>query len=115
MRVRIGILGLAGILAIALGQMAGCGGSPDRTGQVTVRVAVWKANNPDAWKEALRIFHQSHPGIHVELEIGPNSSTQLHDLITQRLRNRDLSLDAFLMDVIWPPRVRCSGVGSRAG
>ncbi len=92
-----------GTLAATLSLLQGCGDSAERTGAVTLRVAVWKANNPEAWDEALRLFHEAHPGIRVELETGPNSSTQLHDLITQKLRNRDSSLDAFLMDVIWPP------------
>ncbi len=42
-------------------------------------------------------------------EIGPQSSTQLHDLLTQKLRNRDTRLDVFVMDVIWPAEFASAG------
>jgi multiple sugar transport system substrate-binding protein len=98
---------LAALLMLSVG-CAGDQGSSD-TGPVVLRVAVWKANNPAAWDQALQRFHALHPRIRVELDIGPNSSTQLHDLITQKLRNHDPSLDAFLMDVIWPPEFAAAG------
>jgi len=89
---------------------AGCvGDQRDAGAPIVLRVAVWKANNPEAWNEALARFHAAHPGIRVQLDIGPNSSTQLHDLITQKLRNRDASLDAFLMDVVWPAEFAAAG------
>ncbi len=87
----------------------GCGDRSEDPNTVTLRVAVWKANNPRAWSQALDRFHQTHPNIRVVLEVGPNSSTQLHDLITQKLRNRDSSLDAFLMDVVWPAEFAAAG------
>ena len=89
--------------------LVGCGGTPDRDRVIQLHVLVWKANNPHAWDEALRRFHAAHPGIRVVLEEGPNSSTQLHDLLAQKLRNRDTSLDAFLMDVVWPPEFAAAG------
>jgi multiple sugar transport system substrate-binding protein len=98
---------LGAVLLLALSP--GCGGEGTSAGPVTIHVAVWKANNPQAWEEALGRFHAAHPGIRAQLDIGPNSSNQLHDLITQKLRTRDASLDAFLMDVVWPPEFAAAG------
>jgi multiple sugar transport system substrate-binding protein len=49
------------------------------------------------------MFEEDNPDVRVELQTGPSSSTQLHDMLSQRLRNRDTSVDVFVMDVVWPP------------
>jgi multiple sugar transport system substrate-binding protein len=36
-------------------------------------------------------------------ELAPHSSTAYHDLLTQKLKNGDTSVDVFFMDVIWVP------------
>ena len=42
-------------------------------------------------------------------EVGPHSSTEFHDLVTQKLRNRDPQMDVFFMDVIWPAEFAAAG------
>ena len=71
---------------------------------ITLHFVTWKADHPQAWNDAIRRFEQTHPRIRVKREIAPHSSTAYHDLLTQKLRNRDVSLDLFFMDVIWPAK-----------
>jgi multiple sugar transport system substrate-binding protein len=42
-------------------------------------------------------------------EVGPHSSTEFHDLVTQKLKNRDSTMDVFFMDVIWPAEFAAAG------
>lgn len=76
---------------------------------VILHFVTWKADHPKAWDEAIRRFEQAHPTIQIEREIAPHSSTAYHDLLTQRLKNRDQSLDLFFMDVIWPSEFAAAG------
>jgi multiple sugar transport system substrate-binding protein len=87
----------------------GCGAGEEASGPTEIKLVVWKPNIPKAWDEALAQFHAAHPEIKIVREIGPHSSTQFHDLLTQKLRNRDPSVDAFLMDVIWTPEFAAAG------
>jgi multiple sugar transport system substrate-binding protein len=89
--------------------MWNCGGTDDGSGVTTVKLVVWKPNNPAAWDSALVLFHNAHPDIRIVREIGPHSSSQFHDLVAQKLRNRDASVDAFLMDVVWTPEFAAAG------
>jgi multiple sugar transport system substrate-binding protein len=95
----IGLLTAGWGVLLSIG--SGCGGAPEEGGPTTIRVVTWKPDYPHVWDSALVRFHRENPGIRVEREIGPQNSTQLHDLLTQKLRNHDQSVDAFLMDVIW--------------
>lgn len=74
-----------------------------------LRFVTWKADQPAAWDKAIQRFEQAYPHIRVELEIAPHSSTAYHDLLTQKLKNRDDSFDLFLMDVIWPAEFAAAG------
>ena len=76
---------------------------------ITLHFVTWKADHPRAWDEAIQRFEQTHPLIHIKREIAPHSSTAYHDLLTQKLRNRDVSLDLFFMDVIWPAEFAAAG------
>ena len=76
---------------------------------VTLHFVTWKADHPRAWDEAIQRFEQIHPLIHIKREIAPHSSTAYHDLLTQKLRNREVSLDLFFMDVIWPAEFAAAG------
>jgi multiple sugar transport system substrate-binding protein len=67
-----------------------------------LRFVTWKPEAPEVWNRAIADFEQQNPGVKVVSEVGPQSSTQLHDLLTQKLRNRDTRLDVFVMDVVWP-------------
>lgn len=93
----------------ALALLAGCAPDGEEPGVVTLRVVTWKPNDPTAWEEALRRFHEAYPDIRVEREVGPSSSTALHDLLAMKLRNRDPSVDVFLMDVVWPAELGRAG------
>ncbi len=100
------------LVSLLLGLLlAGCGGPAEEEsdGATELKIVIWKPDSPRSWDEALARFHASHPDIRVALEIGPNNSTQFHDLLTQKLRNREPSVDAFLMDVIWTPEFAQAG------
>ncbi|MHC4608022.1 MAG: ABC transporter substrate-binding protein [Planctomycetota bacterium] len=86
----------------------GCGGETEK-GVVDLTVVVWKADTPQGWEKPLADFHTAHPDIRVTLDIQPNNATILHDVLTQKLRNKDTSVDAFLMDVTWPPEFASAG------
>jgi multiple sugar transport system substrate-binding protein len=100
------------LVSLLLGlAFAGCGGpgEEEKAGVTELKIVIWKPDSPGSWDEALARFHASHPDIRVALEVGPNNSTQFHDLLTQKLRNREPSVDAFLMDVIWTPEFAQAG------
>lgn len=74
-----------------------------------LRFVTWKSEAPEVWRQAIADFERQNPGVKVVSEVGPQSSTQLHDLLTQKLRNRDPRLDVFVMDVIWPAEFASAG------
>jgi multiple sugar transport system substrate-binding protein len=74
-----------------------------------LRFVTWKSEAPQVWQQAISDFERQNPGVKVVSEVGPQSSTQLHDLLTQKLRNRDTRLDVFVMDVIWPAEFASAG------
>jgi len=78
-------------------------------GKVVLRFVTWKADHPQVWDEAIARFEQAHPSIRVVREIAPHSSTAYHDLLSQKLKNRDRSLDLYFMDVIWPSEFAAAG------
>lgn len=84
-------------------------GPPSTTPPTILHFVTWKADNPDVWDEAIAQFESAHPGILIEREIAPHSSTAYHDLLTQKLKNHDSSMDLFLMDVIWPAEFAAAG------
>jgi multiple sugar transport system substrate-binding protein len=61
------------------------------------------------WEQLIANFEAGHPGVKVVREVGPHSSTEFHDLVTQKLRNRDAEMDVFFMDVIWPAEFGAAG------
>jgi multiple sugar transport system substrate-binding protein len=74
-----------------------------------LRFVTWKSEVSEVWHQAIADFERQNPGVKVVSEIGPQSSTQLHDLLTQKLRNRDARLDVFVMDVVWPAEFASAG------
>lgn len=89
--------------------LAGAGGAAAADEQVTLRFVSWKPDHPQVWEEALARFTREHPHITVVREIAPHSSTAYHDLLTQKLKNRDATVDLFFMDVIWVPEFAAAG------
>ncbi|HHL40848.1 MAG TPA: ABC transporter substrate-binding protein [Deltaproteobacteria bacterium] len=86
---------------------AGCTEGED--GARLLRFVSWKPNQPEVWDEAIALFERENPGVRVVREIAPHSSTVYHDLLAQKLKNRDPSVDVFLMDVVWPHEFASAG------
>jgi multiple sugar transport system substrate-binding protein len=80
-----------------------------RAAETSLRFVTWKTEIPQAWDQAIADFEKENPGVKIVREIGPQSSTQIHDLITQKLKNRDTEMDLFVMDVIWPGEFASAG------
>ena len=76
---------------------------------VTLRFVSWKPDHQRVWDEAITQFTKAHPHISVLRELAPHSSTAYHDLLTQKLKNRDATVDVFFMDVIWVPEFAAAG------
>lgn len=74
-----------------------------------LRFVSWKPEKPEFWDQAIADFERENPGVKLSREMGPQSSTQLHDLITQKLKNHDSEMDVFVMDVIWPAEFASAG------
>jgi multiple sugar transport system substrate-binding protein len=74
-----------------------------------LRFVTWRSEAPEVWNRGIADFERQNPGVKVISEVGPQSSTQLHDLLTQKLKNRDPRLDVFVMDVIWPAEFATAG------
>ena len=77
--------------------------------ETTLRFVTWKWEAPQVFDQAIADFERENPGVRVRREIGPHSSTQFHDLLTQKLKNQDTALDVFFMDVIWPAEFASAG------
>ena len=75
----------------------------------TLRFVTWKADHPKVWDEAISRFEEAFPHIRIIREIAPHSSTAYHDLLAQKLKNKDASMDLFFMDVIWPAEFAAAG------
>jgi multiple sugar transport system substrate-binding protein len=75
----------------------------------TIVFLTWKPNQPEVWDSLIELFHQENPQIRVKVQVGPHSSTEYHAVVTQRLKNKDNSVDVFFMDVIWPPEFASAG------
>ena len=80
-----------------------------KEGKTVIRFVSWKPNQPKVWDEALERFSKTYPHIDVVRDIGPHSSTEYHDLLTQKLKNRDTTVDVFFIDVIWPSEFAAAG------
>lgn len=81
----------------------------ESTPPVTLRFVSWKPDHARVWDEVLADFSRAHPQILVARELAPHSSTAYHDLLTQKLKNRDATVDVFFIDVIWIPEFAVTG------
>ncbi len=77
--------------------------------ETTLRFVIWKSEAPKLWEDAMLEFEKRNPGVRLIREVGPHSSTQFHDLVTQKLKNRDREMDVFVMDVVWPAEFASAG------
>jgi multiple sugar transport system substrate-binding protein len=96
------------VVLLLIGSVLACSGERD-DGTVRVRFVTWKPNQPEVWNAAVGRFERTHPDIRIIRQVGPHSSTALHDLLTQKLKNRDRSVDVFFMDVVWPAEFAAAG------
>jgi trehalose/maltose transport system substrate-binding protein len=96
-------------MLVWLGRLLFVCAMPGLANAAELRFVTWKSEAPEVWNQAIGDFERQNPGVKVVSEIGPQSSTQLHDLLTQKLRNRDTRLDVFVMDVIWPAEFASAG------
>jgi multiple sugar transport system substrate-binding protein len=69
----------------------------------------WKPAQPRVWKGLIDRFQERNPDIQVQVQVGPHSSNEYHAIVSQRLKNRDASVDVFFMDVIWPSEFANAG------
>ena len=92
----------AGILLMPLGPAAPS--APEVVGFL-----MWKPGQREAWVRLIAAFEVAHPGTRVRVEEAPPSSGAFHALLVTKLRARDPTLDAFLIDVVWPAEL--SGAG----
>src|SRR5262244_1887828 len=85
--------------------------APLAQAQTQLRFVTWQPETETAWvwDKAIFDFEARHAGVKVVREVGPHSSTEFHDLVTQKLRNRDRQMDVFFMDVIWPAEFAAAG------
>jgi multiple sugar transport system substrate-binding protein len=83
--------------------------APIANAQTQLRFVTWRSEATGVWDNILADFEARHPGVKVVREVGPHSSTEFHDLVTQKLRNRDPEMDVFFMDVIWPAEFAAAG------
>ncbi|MEX0806566.1 MAG: ABC transporter substrate-binding protein [Candidatus Binatia bacterium] len=77
--------------------------------ETVLRIVTSRSEAPQLWEQAISEFEKQNPGVKIGREIAPNSSTQFHDLLAQKLKNRDTNLDVFFMDVIWPAEFASAG------
>jgi len=98
------VAALAAALALAA---AGCGGRAGEAGPV-VRVLLPASERP-FWKPLADRFEAAHPGVHVELIEGPESTDLREDLYTASLLARDPTFDLVYMDVIWTAKFAAAG------
>jgi multiple sugar transport system substrate-binding protein len=84
-------------------------GSVLAKGKTTVVFLTWKPNQPEIWEQLIENFHRENPQIRIQLQVAPHSSTEYHAVVTQRLKNKDKSVDIFFMDVVWPPEFANAG------
>jgi trehalose/maltose transport system substrate-binding protein len=76
---------------------------------ITLRFVSWKPDHQSVWDDAIAQFRRAYPHVSVVRELAPHSSTAYHDLLTQKLKNRDASVDVFFMDVVWVPEFATAG------
>ena len=77
--------------------------------QNVLHFVTWKPEAAQVWDQAIVDFERANPGVKVVREIAPQSSTQIHDLLAQKFKNRDPRLDIFFMDAVWPAEFASAG------
>ncbi|MGH7872005.1 MAG: ABC transporter substrate-binding protein, partial [Candidatus Binatia bacterium] len=84
-------------------------GLPASGQEKVLHFVTWKPEAAEVWNQAVADFERANPGVKVVREIAPQSSTQIHDLLVQKFKNRDARLDVFFMDTVWPAEFASAG------
>jgi multiple sugar transport system substrate-binding protein len=72
-----------------------------------IHLVSWRPDAP-VWDELIADFER-RSGVKVLREVGPASSSELHDLVVQKLKNHDAHVDVIFVDVIWPAEFAAAG------
>jgi multiple sugar transport system substrate-binding protein len=83
--------------------------TPGLAAPASLRFLTWRPEAPQVWERLIAQFERNHPALKVVREVAPASSSEFHDLVTQKLHNRDAGLDVFMMDVVWPAEFAAAG------
>jgi multiple sugar transport system substrate-binding protein len=75
---------------------------------VEIRFVTWRETQ-GFLDRLIQDFEAQNPDLKIVREIGPHSSTEFHDLVGQKFKNRDPEMDVFFMDVIWPAEFASAG------
>jgi multiple sugar transport system substrate-binding protein len=70
---------------------------------------MWKPAQRESWTRVIAAFEAANPGTHVRLEEAPPAAGAFHALLVTKLRAHDPTLDAFLIDVVWPAELTAAG------
>jgi len=89
--------------------MSGCAPSSARApASTTVSVLLPPSERP-FWQPIARDFEAAHPGAHVDLVEGPQSTDLREGLYTTSLLARDATFDLVYLDVTWTPKFAAAG------
>ena len=88
---------------------SGCATPSARAPQTaTISVLLPPSERP-FWQPIARDFEQAHPGAHVDLVEGPQSTDLRESLYTTSLLARDATFDLVYLDVTWTPKFAAAG------
>jgi multiple sugar transport system substrate-binding protein len=73
-----------------------------------IRFVTWRETQ-GFLERLIKDFETQNPDLKIVREVGPHSSTEFHDLVGQKFKNRDPNMDVFFMDVIWPAEFASAG------
>jgi multiple sugar transport system substrate-binding protein len=73
-----------------------------------IRFVTWRETQ-GFLERLIKDFETQNPDLKIVREVGPHSSTEFHDLVGQKFKNRDPEMDVFFMDVIWPAEFASAG------
>ena len=73
-----------------------------------IRFVTWRETQ-GFMERLIRDFEAQNPDLKIVRDVGPHSSTEFHDLVAQKFKNRDRAMDVFFMDVIWPAEFASAG------
>jgi multiple sugar transport system substrate-binding protein len=95
------IAAIAGLLATVIGAAP-----PQR---VTIHFLMWKPQQREVWGRLFAEFEAANPGLQVSAEEAPAAANEFHATLATKLRAQDPTLDAFLIDMVWPAELAGAG------